>query len=355
MPRSRDDGGNDHAVLTFAVVAAVLLGLLLLLSQLVSASETADSQGAESAPAAVVQPPVPAGASGAVATPLLEAPTSLEAAPSDEQGIPAEAPESPQVGPPVAPSSPPPAVSARAWYVMERSCGAGLYGVNEHARLPPASTTKIVTALVVQQRARLDEIVDVTVSGSQMARRGSSVMGIEPGMKLSVRDLMFGLMLPSGNDAALALAQHIGGADGQPFLDYMNAEAARLQMHDTRFVNPHGLDGAGHHSTVHDMALAGREFLRDPFLTELSTTSEYRPEWPREAIKNGNKLLQLYPGSFGVKIGYTSAAKQTIVAAADRNGRQLILSVFASDNRYADAMAIFDWAFASLPPRCVAS
>jgi D-alanyl-D-alanine carboxypeptidase len=123
-------------------------------------------------------------------------------------------------------------------------------------------------------------------------------------------------------------------------------------LQDTHFTNPHGLDDAGLYSSAYDMAMLGRSFLEYPNLAPLSTTRTYQPAWTGPELKNGNKLLQLYPGAFGVKIGYTTRAGQTIVAAAERDGRQVIVSVFGSVDRYADTMALFDWAFSNIPSRC---
>jgi D-alanyl-D-alanine carboxypeptidase len=247
-----------------------------------------------------------------------------------------------------------PEVSAEAVAIIDRSCGALLYGKNERARLPPASLTKIVTAIVVEERADLASMVDVKVSAKEMARRGSSVMGVEPGMQVSVIDLLYGLFLPSGNDAALALADHVSGS-ASAFAGLMNEKARRLGMVDTNFTNPHGLDNSGLYSTAYDMAIAGRAFLDRPLLAQISVTPTYKPtiaDWSDFQIRNGNRLLQTYPGAFGVKIGYTTRAKQTIVAAAVRDGREIIVSLLRSDDRYKDSTALLDWAFAYTPRGC---
>ena len=149
---------------------------------------------------------------------------------------------------------------------------------------------------------------------------GSSVMGLAPGMHLTVLDLLYGLFLPSGNDAAIALAQFISG-DTQRFTALMNQEVSSLGLHDSHFTNPHGLDSPRLYSSAYDLAIAGRELLKDPVLAAISAAESYTPMssgWPGAELKNGNKLLQLYPGAYGVKIGYTEEADQTIVAAAER-------------------------------------
>ena len=114
----------------------------------------------------------------------------------------------------------------------------------------------------------------------------------------------------------------------------MNDEARNLGMADTRFANPSGLDAPGLYSTAWDLAMMGRVALDDPFMMRMSTTLSYKPQWDGPALKNGNALLKSYPGAFGLKIGFTDAAKETIVAAAERNGRQLVVSVLGSNDRY---------------------
>jgi D-alanyl-D-alanine carboxypeptidase len=269
--------------------------------------------------------------------------------PPEVQPAPAPAPV-----PPAPAAIPHPAVSARSFAVIERSCGSLVAGKDQDLPLPPASVTKIITAMVAAERADLNRIVEIRdISAKGLIRStDSSVMGIEPGMRFSVRDLLFGLLLPSGNDAALALAQEV--SSGVPgFVALMNDRASSLGMQRTHFVNPHGLDAAGHFSTALDMAIAGRAFLENPLLAAMSIAPQYETGGDvRILMKNGNRLLQTYPGAFGVKIGYTTNAKQTIVAAATRDGRELVLSVFGSENRYADSAALFDWAFAHTTSAC---
>src|SRR5581483_9624972 len=155
---------------------------------------------------------------------------------------------------------PPPEIGGKSAALIEGSCGTMLYGLREADRLPPASLTKIVAAMVTADRAALDEPVDVTINGWDLAADdGSSIMGIEAGMRLPVRDLLYGMLLASGNDAALALAQHLGGVSH--FVDLMNAKVQQLGLTNTHFVNPDGRDTPDHYSTALDMALLGRAFL----------------------------------------------------------------------------------------------
>jgi D-alanyl-D-alanine carboxypeptidase len=247
---------------------------------------------------------------------------------------------------------PPPQVSARAAAVVEDACGALLYGRNAHQRLAPASLTKIATALVAARNADLSQEVEVRVNGALLvASTDSSVMGLEPGMHLPLRDLLYGLLLPSGNDAAIAIAEEVGGTV-QGFVEMMNGEAVRLGLRDTRFANPHGLDEPGLFTSAHDIAMLGREALAEPELAEIMRTKTYQPAWPGPQIWNGNELLGYYPGTVGVKIGFTERAGQTMVAAVERDGRRLIVSVLGSFQRYTDVIDLFDWAFEHTSPGC---
>lgn len=259
-------------------------------------------------------------------------------------------PSAPQ--PSVGAESPPPAIKGRAAAVIEGSCGALLYGRSAHERLAPASLTKIATALVAVERADLADVVDVRVnSGLMVASTGSSVMGLEPGQRLSIRDLLYGLLLVSGNDAAIAIAEEVGGSDAA-FVELMNRKVADLGLRDTHFANPHGLDEPGQYTTAFEIVTLGRELLAQPELAAIVRTQSYQPAWDGPQLWNGNELLGLYPEAIGVKTGYTAEAGQTIVAAAERDGRRIIVSVLGSWDRYSDAIALFEWAFAETVPTC---
>lgn len=248
--------------------------------------------------------------------------------------------------------TPPPAVRGFAATVIEASCAAPLFEKNADARLPPASLTKMMTALIAVQRADLSQVVDVKVNGALMvASSGASIMGLEPGMRLSLEDIMYGMLLPSGNDAAVEIALDVAGTEAA-FVTLMNQRALGLGMYGTNFSNPDGLDQDGLYTTAHDIALLGRAFMDEPELAAIARTQRYQPDWDRGEVLNGNALLGRYPGAIGVKTGYTELAGQTIVGAAERGGRTLIVSVLASYDRYKDAMALLDWAFTSTQPAC---
>ncbi|TEU01954.1 MAG: D-alanyl-D-alanine carboxypeptidase [Dehalococcoidia bacterium] len=243
-------------------------------------------------------------------------------------------------------------ITGRAAVMIEEPCGALLYDYNAHQRRAPASLTKIATALVALERADLSEMVDVRVHGGELAvTTDSTVMGLEPGQQLSVRDLLHGLLLPSGNDAAIAIAEHVG--DSVPaFVGLMNSKVEQLGLGDTHFTNPHGLDGPDMYTSAFDIAMLGRELMREPELAAIVRTRIYQPAWDGAPLWNGNRLLYLYPESLGVKIGSTDRAGGTIVAAAERDGRRLFVSVLGSSDIYQDAITLFEWAFSNAPSVC---
>jgi D-alanyl-D-alanine carboxypeptidase (penicillin-binding protein 5/6) len=246
----------------------------------------------------------------------------------------------------------PPTVTARAAAVVEGSCGALLYDRNAHERRAPASLVKLATALVAVERGDLEAKVDVNVdSGLLLETTGSTVMGLQPGMSMTLRDLLYGLLLPSGNDAALVIAEHIAGSV-PAFVELMNQRAQSLGLSDTYFTNPHGLDEPGLYSSAADLALLGRYVMANPALARIVATTIWQPAWDGPPIWNGNALLGSYPGLDGLKVGYTEHAGQTMVATAERDGRRLFVAVLGAYDRYTDVWSLLDWAFASVPSPC---
>jgi len=245
----------------------------------------------------------------------------------------------------------PPALLGQSAALIEGGCGRQLYGLDSHSRRPPASLAKIATALVVVENARLSDVVDVTVNGWELTvRDGSSIMGLEAGMRLTVEDLLWGLLLLSGNDAAIQLAEHLGGE--RRFMDLVEAKVRSLGLRDTRFANPHGLDAPGSYTSAFDIAVLGRALLQTPVLRQMVSTQFHAASWTSRGIWNGNWLMYIYPNVVGVKTGFTEAAGGTIVAAVERDGRLLIASVLNSADIFYDSMRLFDWGFANVPPAC---
>lgn len=247
----------------------------------------------------------------------------------------------------------PPPITGTSALVIEEPCGGTLFEQNPHLSVPPASLTKIMTALVAVDHTDPDEIVLIEVNGPELSlETDSTVMGIEPGMRLSMRDLLYGLLLPSGNDAAIQIAEHVAG-NVPAFVRMMNEKATALGLTDTHFTNPHGLDDAELYSSASDMVIMGRALLNDPDLAQIVRTGTYQPAWDGPALQNLNLLLGFYDGAIGVKTGYTDLAGQTIVAAAERDGRRIIASVMgAKTDIYADASGLLEWAFSETDPAC---
>jgi D-alanyl-D-alanine carboxypeptidase len=176
---------------------------------------------------------------------------------------------------------------------------------------------------------------------------GSSVMGLWPAAEVTLRDLLYGLMLPSGNDAAVELARTLAPSE-QAFIDMMNERVRAMGLRNTHFTNPHGLDDWEHYSSAYDMAAITRHAMRNQRFREIANTPVHHLAPPFDYdVHNGNSLLGFYPGANGVKIGWTEAAGWTFVASAWRDGREVIVSLMNSADRDADAAALLDWAFAS--------
>jgi D-alanyl-D-alanine carboxypeptidase len=251
----------------------------------------------------------------------------------------------------------PPAVAtaAAAVAVLEEPCGVLLYGKNADAPLPPASLAKMMTAIVALENIDPAKVITVSVNGPELsADTGSTVMGLEPGDRLSMLDLLYGLLLPSGSDAAIEIAKQVSGSVAA-FAGLMNARAAQLGLADTHFTNPHGLDDPGLYASADDLAELAAALLREPQLAEIVGTKYYQPGWDGPVLKNLNLLLGSYPGVVGVKTGFTDQAKQTIAAAVDRDGRRIIVTILGSDDMYTEAGALIEWALAETEPACAGS
>jgi D-alanyl-D-alanine carboxypeptidase len=247
---------------------------------------------------------------------------------------------------------PPPEITGSAAYVREETCGAELYALNEDTPLPPASLTKMMTAIVAAENAGMDEMITSPVDGGALSlATDATVMGLAEGQQLPLRDMLYGLLLVSANDAALAIAQHVGETQ-QGFLDLMNEKAEELGLEDTHFANPHGLDDPRNYSSAHDIAVIGAELLQDPDLAEIVGSHSYQPAWDGGPLENKNYLLNEIPGAIGIKTGYTDVAGQTIVGAAERDGRRIVVSVLHSGDLFVDAASLLEWAFTNTQPAC---
>jgi D-alanyl-D-alanine carboxypeptidase (penicillin-binding protein 5/6) len=240
----------------------------------------------------------------------------------------------------------PPAVTARAAVAIDADSGRVLFNRRMHERLAPASTTKMMTGvLAIELMGGQDRVVHSQTDSKSM--EGSSVMGLWPYAALTLNDLLYGLMLPSGNDAALELARETAGST-RAFVDAMNAKARELDLDDTHFTNPHGLDSRAHYSSAHDLAQLARYAMGNERFRQIAATPSYRLPPPFDYdLYNGNSLLGAYAGVDGVKIGWTERAGWTFVASAQRDGRGVIVALLNTEDRDADAAALLDWAFGS--------
>ena len=244
-----------------------------------------------------------------------------------------------------------PFVSAQSIAVIEGSCGALLYGRDEHRKLPPASLTKLITAAVATDQADVTTMITSNVDGAALNdATGSTIMGLTPGMTLSLLDLLYGLLLPSGNDAAIAIAEGVAGTE-EKFVELMNDKARSLALDETHFTNSHGLYEDGLSSSAHNMAMLARYVMQNADLREIVKAVEWQPAWDGPPLWNGNRLISEYEGADGVKIGYTEESQQTIVGSASRDGRRIIVSLMHSQDRYTDSTRLFDWSFAQ-PSAC---
>ena len=246
-----------------------------------------------------------------------------------------------------------PEVSAQGVVVWDDRADRALYTKNPHERFAPASITKIMTAIVAIERGDLDEIVAIQIDAEELAARtDSTTMRLYPGERLSLRNLLYGLMLPSGNDAAIEIARHIGGSE-PAFVDLMNAKAEQLGMVNSRYMNPHGLDEDGHYTTAHDMTLLGRYAMQNPVFAEIVGT--------RARVfygYDGRKLYQLgnldrlvgRDGYEGIKIGFTENALSTYVGSVRRNDRRLYVALLRSQGWSWDAQRLVDHFYAQPAP-----
>lgn len=254
----------------------------------------------------------------------------------------------------VSPSAPPSAPAAARAPLPQRpavTCAACLISANEDVlwgraidvRRANASTTKMVTALVVVKEADLDEPVRASRSA---AATGGGGFDLSPGDVFTAGELLHALLLSSSNDAAVALAEHVAGSE-RAFAARMNRVAESLGATGSSFVTAHGLDVPGHYSTARDLARIALALLRRPILAEIVATPATTISGGRRLV-NTNPLLKSYAGAVGVKTGYTAGAGDVLVAAAERGGRRLIAVAMGSSDAAADASALLDYGFAVL-------
>ncbi len=235
--------------------------------------------------------------------------------------------------------------SARAAVLIERETGKVLLCHNAEEPLPMASTTKVMTALMVLESGRLDDVV--TVGRNAYGVPGTSIY-LNLGERIAMKDLLYGLMLASGNDAAVAIAEHLGG-DVDTFCRQMTRRAAELGCQDTVFVNPNGLPAQGHHTTARDLALIARQAMTYPLFREIVSTRRASIPWEgrsyQRILNNKNRLLSSYEGATGIKTGFTRAAGRCLVFGARRDGMEVIGVVLNCGDWFDEAARLMDMGF----------
>ncbi|WP_312651802.1 D-alanyl-D-alanine carboxypeptidase family protein [Aminipila sp.] len=242
-----------------------------------------------------------------------------------------------------------PSISAKQAILMDAATGEVLYERNATSKAYPASTTKIMTALLtIETVEELDSDLTqkVKIPAEAVGVEGSSIY-LAPEESVSIEDLLYGLMLRSGNDAATALAIIIGG-NQENFIDMMNVRAKEIGCTNTHFLNPSGLFDEGHYTTAADMALIAQTAMKNETFKKIAAAETW--EASRDPDKynyfyNKNKVVHQYEGGNGIKIGYTKASGRTLVASAERNGKQLICVVMGAPDWFNDSYKLMDYGF----------
>ena len=222
-------------------------------------------------------------------------------------------------------------LNSRIAVAFDRESGEVIWGKNENKRTAMASTTKIMTAIVVIEQANLSDVVEVS---AKAAGTGGSRLGLKRGDKISLKDLLYGLMLKSGNDAAVAIAEHVGG-DVESFAKLMNKKAEELNLKDTNFVTPHGLDDPNHYTTAFELAKITDYALDNEIFSKIVGTKNYTVcinGYPK-SLSNTNELLGYLKGVYGVKTGFTNNAGRCLVTSVNRDDFNIITVVIQADTK----------------------
>ncbi|BBI33152.1 D-alanyl-D-alanine carboxypeptidase family protein [Cohnella abietis] len=247
----------------------------------------------------------------------------------------------------------PPANHARGAALIDVASGRILFSQRGDEPMKIASLTKIMTAIVAIEHGQLDS--KVKVSANAAGKEGSSLY-LKAGEQITLRDVLYGLMLRSGNDAAVAIAEHVGGSiEGFAYL--MNKKAEEIGLTHSHFMNPHGLDQENHYSSANDLAKLAAYALHNPDFKEIVKTKVKSAPNPNEAWDykwvNKNKMLNMYDGADGVKTGYTKQALRTLVSSATRNGQQLVAVTLNDGNDWLDHKNLLDFGFTYFPLKSV--
>lgn len=253
----------------------------------------------------------------------------------------------------------PPEQLGQASLIMDLLSGTVVFQRNARQRVAPASLTKVMTAVVALERTKLDQ--EITIATEDQVE--GSAIGLRPGDTLTVEQLLWGMLVSSGNDAAHVLARSIGGGSVTRFVEWMNDKARSLGMRDTHFSNPHGLDADGQYTSAYDMADLSRYALRHPLFARIVASRDQRVEASRTfLLQNTNQFLALSAlskGVTGVKTGFTEKAGDCLIASVDRDGRKVLVVIMGAKDRAASASALIEYAYSQFtwagPPPMLAS
>ncbi|MBP2653536.1 MAG: dacB 1 [Firmicutes bacterium] len=241
-------------------------------------------------------------------------------------------------------------VTAKSAIVIEASTGKVLYAKNVNERMYPASTTKMMTLIVALEKGKLDELVKTSRNASET--EGSS-LELADGESMRLLDLLYGMMLISGNDATVAVAEHIGGSV-ENFAKMMTDTAHAIGAVNTNFANSSGLPNPNHYTTAADLAKIAAYGYKNPIFARIVATEHIIIPWPGKDhdrdLYNENKMLRLYKGGNGVKTGYTDAAGPCLVSGAKQNDIQLVAVVLDSERMWDDSIKLLDYGFSQLKP-----
>ena len=237
-------------------------------------------------------------------------------------------------------------LNSRSCVVIDRLTQSILYGKNEKNKVKMASTTKIMTAIVVLENSSLDTTVEAS---KKAAGTGGSRLGLKTGDKITIRDLMYGLMLCSGNDAAVCLAESIGGSV-EGFAGLMNAKAQELGLSNSHFESPHGLDSDQHYTTAYELALLSDYALKNPTFLSIVGTKNHTVtiNGTPKTLSNTNELLGNLDGVYGIKTGFTNGANRCLVTACKRGNMDIICVVLGADTknfRTKDSIKLIEYSF----------
>lgn len=239
-----------------------------------------------------------------------------------------------------------PNLNSRIAVAYDRQSGNVIFGKDENKRTAMASTTKIMTAIVLIENCNLNQMVTVS---SKAASTGGSRLGLKKDDKIIMQDLLYGLMLKSGNDAAVAIAENVGGSI-EGFAEMMNSKAKELGLTDTHFVTPHGLDDPEHYTTAYELAKLADYALKNDTFANVVNTKNYTVNingYPKD-ISNTNELLGYLDGVNGVKTGFTNNAGRCLVTSVNRNGFEIITVVLQADTkkiRTADSIKLIEYVY----------